>query len=694
MSAGTVELYNAVIRGTEPDASGRRVAFLVSTTDLSLGRGDPYVAAGLGRALSERGVGVRLIPQPEWYRTKYHEGEVAVAMLAAFDIRLMPNSVSTIAWMRNSIEQWAERPYLDSFRAILTSSELSESILNDRFNGPTGVLPIGFDPGLFSPPPRGTSRVRLGVTSANHWGTHRLVHQTLRTLDHRVGIDWYGVDRSQDPRMSRFNRGMASYFDLPDIYRRSIITIDDVNAVGVGWGNHNSRLFEALACGSLVVTNTQLGLAELGLQDVPVYRDAAGLEAILQSARRGEYTQLAEELSGIVLERHSFSHRADKFLEFAEHAALWEPEYRAVRIINYLPNYSPTNSFQGMLYSGLTKGIVAVPSQNPIKHPIARDSGGDLRGHVLHVHWQNVIVQPATNDRDALRRYEDFTTSVRDLKDRGARVVWTIHNALPHELTYYFLELELCRFLADEADVIHALSPETVAAVQELYPLDQSKVVVVPHGSYVGVYPEVLDRAAARARLGILPSERVVLLFGAIRPYKGLSSLIDAFERMYATDPSLRLLVAGSPGRTMDKEFLATLQNKPHIVARLEFIPDAEVHLYFAAADVQVAPYASVLNSGSVLLGLGFGLPVVVPRLGALQSLAGLPFVQTYSPKSANGLERAIRRAVESIVDPAIAARAKEFAAAYGGDDMGRLFFESVVEPLLVDDVESVSPMA
>ena len=52
-------------------------------------------------------------------------------------------------------------------------------------------------------------------------------------------------------------------------------------------------------------------------------------------------------------------------------------------------------------------------------------------------------------------------------------------------------------------------------------------------------------RDAARGQLNIGPQEKMILIFGAIRPYKGIHTAIAAFARIQETHPDTRLVIAG-----------------------------------------------------------------------------------------------------------------------------------------------------
>jgi hypothetical protein len=60
------------------------------------------------------------------------------------------------------------------------------------------------------------------------------------------------------------------------IYCSTKIVIDDANHVTLPWGSVNSRVFDALACGALVITNGRLGSQDTFDEELPVYSGVAG----------------------------------------------------------------------------------------------------------------------------------------------------------------------------------------------------------------------------------------------------------------------------------------------------------------------------------------------------------------------------------------------------------------------------------
>lgn len=235
------------------------------------------------------------------------------------------------------------------------------------------------------------------------------------------------------------------------------------------------------------------------------------------------------------------------------------------------------------------------------------------RGDVVHVHWTSPVVQRPEDDLHAARaRFDRFRTAIDGARGRGARLVWTLHNVLPHDARHLDLELELDRYLAATADALHVMNRATANAVAPYYELGPARVVHVPHPSYQGVYPATVTPADARASLGLERSDRTVLAFGQVRPYKGLDVLVDAVRQVPEAVRPVLLLA----GRTAPQDRGAVdrlLGDDVRVVRSDDHVEDVDVQRWFRAADVAVFPYRRVLNSGSLHLAASFGVPSVLP---------------------------------------------------------------------------------
>ncbi|MEV8273879.1 glycosyltransferase [Microbacterium sp. NPDC077184] len=237
------------------------------------------------------------------------------------------------------------------------------------------------------------------------------------------------------------------------------------------------------------------------------------------------------------------------------------------------------------------------------------------RGDIVHVHWTSPIAQAALSGREARGRVNRFVRALRRSKRRGVKLVWTVHNRLPHELDYPDDETRIYGSLAELSDAIHVMTPDTANVIKDVTELPLAKIRVIPHPSYQGIYDTGMFRDDARDHFGLTDEEVAVLFLGQIRPYKGVTTLLRAIERANRSDGKrLVLLLAGHTTPTSLAELEPVLPERVRTITHLDFVPDSEIATWFQAADVAVFPYRQILNSGSVHLAATFGVPALLPR--------------------------------------------------------------------------------
>jgi D-inositol-3-phosphate glycosyltransferase len=152
----------------------------------------------------------------------------------------------------------------------------------------------------------------------------------------------------------------------------------------------------------------------------------------------------------------------------------------------------------------------------------------------------------------------------------------------------------------------------------------ENRITVIPFGLNNAVPDTNLTPARARERLGIRGTERTILFFGHIAPYKGLEHLVQAFRQLATQRDDYRLIIAGRPKNC--EKYWAPIRHairqdveNGRVLLRAEFIPDEETEIYFKAADVLVLPYKHIYQSGVLFLGHSFGLPVLASDVGSLK---------------------------------------------------------------------------
>lgn len=280
-------------------------------------------------------------------------------------------------------------------------------------------------------------------------------------------------------------------------------------------------------------------------------------------------------------------------------------------------------------------------------------------GDWLHLHWPG-----ETHLHGSRWLYRMRAAAIRlrlqALKRRGVRIAWTAHNLVPHDDPHPDLGRQARRDLLALTDHVFVHFDGAKEQLAETFGY-RGPCTTVHHPHYIGDYPAPTPRAEARAELGVPADGFVALAFGRIRPYKGVGNVIEAFQRVAGEQD--RLIVAGPPQGDVSTE-LAIAADDPRIIVHAKHIPDEQVPLYYGAADVAVLGQREFFTSGSAVLALSMGCPVVGPATHHLADLAGgqrIFGVETTVEGLAGGLAQA-RAAAPTIDHDAVRA----WAANYG----------------------------
>jgi glycosyltransferase involved in cell wall biosynthesis len=121
----------------------------------------------------------------------------------------------------------------------------------------------------------------------------------------------------------------------------------------------------------------------------------------------------------------------------------------------------------------------------------------------------------------------------------------------------------------------------------------------------------------------LLPSQ-FILFVGAVRPFKGVDTLIAAFARLADAWPEVGLAVAGGYGVALDAAMAQAAQ--AGVAARVRFlghVPDDELVLLYNAATVLAHPSRFEGFGLTVLEAMACGTPVVCSTAASLPEVAG-----------------------------------------------------------------------
>src|SRR5436309_3737820 len=208
----------------------------------------------------------------------------------------------------------------------------------------------------------------------------------------------------------------------------------------------------------------------------------------------------------------------------------------------------------------------------------------------------------------------------------GKKIILTVHNVNARKRDSNDSSLNRLS-LRLQYNLCHHIFVHTERMRSELvsdFRTPNSKVSVIPFGINNTVPNTSLSSTEAKRCLGVSSSDKIMLFFGNIAPYKGLEYLMAAFSALLKKDRSYRLLIVGKPKGPPSywNEIRRTIVNSDigdRVIEKIEYVPDEATELYFKAADVLILPYAHVFQSGVLFLGYSFGLPAIAADVGALK---------------------------------------------------------------------------
>lgn len=253
---------------------------------------------------------------------------------------------------------------------------------------------------------------------------------------------------------------------------------------------------------------------------------------------------------------------------------------------------------------------------------------------ILHVHWPELLYRGPGYRR--LLHPLAFAWLLLRLAVHRHPVVQTLHNSEPHEPGRW-LERKMLNALARRTTTWIVLNSFTEA------PRTAPKVYI-PHGLYdVDIHP---SSEAPPSRAGIL-------IFGQIRPYKGVLEFARIF-RASSINQSLTIL-----GETPDPNLRVALEELAHQDARITYWPQRVdnpiLHQKIRAAALIALPYKKAENSGAAILALQLGTPLLATTNSMSIDLArefGTSWVHLMDELNVSSMEEGISSILNDSLPP------------------------------------------
>ncbi|AFZ15130.1 glycosyl transferase group 1 [Crinalium epipsammum PCC 9333] len=185
--------------------------------------------------------------------------------------------------------------------------------------------------------------------------------------------------------------------------------------------------------------------------------------------------------------------------------------------------------------------------------------------------------------------------------------------------------LEIEQQILEKAHCVVATSPQEQEYLRQLVS-QQGRIEVIPCGTDIDKF-HIISKTEARIKLGLNPTDQIVLYVGRFDPRKGIETMVRACAASKAkTSGNLKLVIAGGsdPEREdgQEKERIQQLVQELDLADQTIF-PGQLSHdvlpLYYAAADVCVVPSHYEPFGLVAIEAMACGTPVIASNVGGLK---------------------------------------------------------------------------
>lgn len=290
------------------------LAFAVTEVGEHASAGDYFTAIEMGNAIQKMlGWRVSYIPKDEWINLA--NIDIIVAMTDNYDpskiVQRHP-ALILVAWARNWFNRWCERPWADLYDVYFASSETGAAYINKQLGIQSRILRIATNPDRFESTKEASEKSLDFCFTGSYWNAEREIVEALGKLPARFRGAIYGKNWEKVHKVVHLHKGFVPYSDIPKIYKKTLIVIDDANHVTKPWGSTNSRVFDGIAAGCIVITNSKESSLDSFDGKLPTYSSPDELIKLIDQyiTDKELATTKLNELSDWVKQHHTYSQRA------------------------------------------------------------------------------------------------------------------------------------------------------------------------------------------------------------------------------------------------------------------------------------------------------------------------------------------------------------------------------------------------
>lgn len=261
--------------------------------------------------------------------------------------------------------------------------------------------------------------------------------------------------------------------------------------------------------------------------------------------------------------------------------------------------------------------------------PIRMPSDGVVGGaEALLIQWPDVIKwRNGGADKESMKKLMiKEVAAVKAWRNSGVRVVWLVHNLMPHDLLEDELDIWKLFFdlLGDQVSCFVSMSQAAEGIIRREIPSLRDKPYRhFYHPPYRVDSFSLSELHKGRADFGIPKGADLIAILGSIKGYKGVERVVESFARNRRANSVL--LVAGKIQDPSARAFLEhARENDSRIIIIDRFLDEAELDLLASCSNKLIVPNRVYLNSGALIYAMSVNKPTLALRHPFAEELKGV----------------------------------------------------------------------
>ena len=195
----------------------------------------------------------------------------------------------------------------------------------------------------------------------------------------------------------------------------------------------------------------------------------------------------------------------------------------------------------------------------------------------------------------------------------------------------------------------------------------RSRIAVVPGGVTLEPFLAAPSQSEARLKLGWPAEAKIAFCVRRLTRRMGVDLLIQATSDLRREVPDLLVIIAGTGHAEAELKAQAASAGLEDIVRFIGFLPDKQLPIAYAAADLTVVPSVALEGFGLILVeSLASGTPAIATPVGGMpEVLSGFPDLVTEAA-TVEALAAKLRYALSGNVALPSPSECRAYAARFG----------------------------